>query len=90
MERAVAVAGYADVRVEDLPEKIRQYKASALGQPDHSSASEQIMTVEELERRHILRVLELLDGNRTEAAKALGFDRKTLYRKLLRYGVEDI
>jgi two-component system, NtrC family, response regulator AtoC len=85
MERAVAVAGFADVRVEDLPEKIRQYEASSQARAGNT----EIVTVEELERRHILHVLELMDGNRTEAAKALGFDRKTLYRKLLRYGVED-
>jgi transcriptional regulator of acetoin/glycerol metabolism len=34
-----------------------------------------------------LRVLEACNGNRTDAAKVLGLDRKTLYRKLLRWGV---
>jgi two-component system, NtrC family, response regulator AtoC len=87
MERAVAVARFSDVRVEDLPEKIRRYDAAARNA--QHAADAHIVTVEELERRHILHVLELMHGNRTEAAKALGFDRKTLYRKLLRYGVED-
>ena len=35
----------------------------------------------------MLRVLEACGGNRTDAAKILGLDRKTLYRKLLRWGV---
>jgi DNA-binding protein Fis len=37
----------------------------------------------------VLRVLEACDGNRTDAAKMLGLDRKTLYRKLLRWGVNE-
>ncbi|HPH66837.1 MAG TPA: sigma-54 dependent transcriptional regulator [Kofleriaceae bacterium] len=87
MERAVAVANFATLGVEDLPEKIRQYEAGPL--PMHAQGHSGVVTVEEVERRHILHVLDLMGGNRTEAAKALGLDRKTLYRKLLRYGVED-
>jgi DNA-binding protein Fis len=34
-------------------------------------------------------VLDACNGNRTDAAKMLGLDRKTLYRKLLRWGVGD-
>ena len=49
----------------------------------------ELLTLEEIERRHVLRVLEACDGNRTDAAKMLGLDRKTLYRKLLRWGVGD-
>ena len=43
--------------------------------------------LEEVERRYILRVLEAVNGHRTRAAEVLGLDRKTLYRKLERYGV---
>ena len=39
----------------------------------------------EVERRYILKVLTSVSGNKTEAARILGFDRKTLYRKLDRY-----
>jgi two-component system response regulator HydG len=45
--------------------------------------------MEEVERRYILRVLKTVGGNKTTAAKVLGFDRRTLYRKLERYGVAD-
>ena len=38
-----------------------------------------------LERRYILRVLSLVGGNKSRAAQVLGFDRRTLYRKLERY-----
>jgi len=49
----------------------------------------ELLTLEEVERRHVIRVLEACHGNRTDAAKILGLDRKTLYRKLLRWGVSD-
>jgi two-component system response regulator HydG len=42
--------------------------------------------MEEVERRHIQRVLQAVNGNKSQAAQVLGFDRKTLYRKLERYG----
>jgi DNA-binding NtrC family response regulator len=42
--------------------------------------------MEEVERRYILRVLEAVAGNKTAAARVLGIERKTLYRKLERYG----
>ena len=45
-----------------------------------------LVTVEEIERRHILMVLQSVKGHRTQASQILGLDRKTLYRKLERYG----
>ena len=41
--------------------------------------------MEEVERRYILRVLDAVQGNKTLAAQILGFDRRTLYRKLETY-----
>ncbi len=41
--------------------------------------------LEEVERRHILRILEETQGNHMRAAEILGIDRRTLYRKLERY-----
>ncbi len=48
-----------------------------------------IMSLKEIERRHILSVLEVVKGNRTAAAKALGIGRNTLARKLKEYGIAD-
>ena len=48
----------------------------------------ELVPLEEVERRYILRVLEAVGGNKTLAAQMLGLDRKTLYRKLRSYGVE--
>lgn len=47
--------------------------------------SSQIVPIDELERRYIHLVMEAVDGNKTQAAKLLGLDRTTLYRKLGRY-----
>jgi len=41
-----------------------------------------------VERDHILRVLEMVEQNKSKAAKLLEIDRKTLYTKLERYGLE--
>jgi DNA-binding NtrC family response regulator len=46
-----------------------------------------LITLEEVDRRHIMYVVEMCGGNRTNAAQVLHIDRKTLYRKLLRWGV---
>jgi two-component system, NtrC family, response regulator AtoC len=87
IERAVALAHFEEVQVEDLPDKIR---TSPRGQRAMSGTElPELLTLEEVERRHVLRVLEACDRNRTDAAKMLGLDRKTLYRKLLRWGVSD-
>jgi two-component system response regulator HydG len=88
IERAVALAKFEEVQVEDLPEKIRAQptrRSTAMSGSDHP----EMLTLEEVERRHVLRVLEACSGNRTDAAKVLDLDRKTLYRKLLRWGYSD-
>jgi two-component system response regulator HydG len=41
-----------------------------------------------MERRYVLHVLESVGGSRTAAAKILGVDRTTLWRRLERYGVK--
>lgn len=47
------------------------------------------MSLDELERLHIERVLQAVDGNRTAAARILGIDRSTLYRKLTQIATHD-
>jgi DNA-binding NtrC family response regulator len=85
IERAVALTRLDEITPEDLPERIRFWKRSHLVVAADDPA--ELVAMEEVERRYILRVLEAVAGNKTLAAKILGFDRKTLYRKLERYGV---
>ncbi|HET9988177.1 MAG TPA: sigma-54 dependent transcriptional regulator [Kofleriaceae bacterium] len=88
LERAVALAHFEEIQVEDLPDKIRNRQAPRSTSITANELPE-LLTLEEVERRHVMRVLEACHGNRTDAAKILGLDRKTLYRKLLRWGVND-
>jgi two-component system, NtrC family, response regulator AtoC len=80
----VALTRYEELVVDDLPEKIRAYRRShVLVASDDPS---ELVPLEEVERRYILRVMEAVGGNKTEAAQRLGLGRKTLYRKLESYG----
>jgi len=85
VERAVALARYDHITVDDLPDRVVQYRPSyvVLSAEDPG----ELVTLEEMDRRYILRVLEAVGGSRSLAAKALGLDRTTLWRRLERYGV---
>jgi len=83
LERGVALARFDQLTVEDLPDKIRNFHAEKfVVAADDPTA---VVTLEELEKRYILRVLTLMGGNKSQAAQVLGVDRRTLYRKLARF-----
>ncbi|MDP9033772.1 MAG: sigma-54 dependent transcriptional regulator [Myxococcota bacterium] len=82
LERAVALAQFDQIGVDDLPEKVRDFKGSRI--TIESSDPTELLSMDEVERRYIIRVLEAVGGNKTLAAQVLGFDRRTLYRKLER------
>lgn len=86
IERAVALTRFDKISVDDLPEKIRDYRSAQvfIGGDD----PEQLVPLAEIERRYILHVLQSVAGNKTLAARLLALDRKTLYRKLQQYGAE--
>jgi len=80
MQRAVALTNFEQVTVEDLPEKVRNYQTTQMVPEGVDSTA--LVSLEEMERRYILRVLEAVGGSKTEASRTLGIDRKTLSRKL--------
>lgn len=86
IERAVALTHYDHLSVDDLPQRVLEHKPSHVLVVGESPA--ELATMDQVEKRYILRVLEAVGGNRTQAARILGFDRKTLYRKLERFAVE--
>jgi two-component system response regulator HydG len=86
IEHAVALARFEEVTVDDLPARIRNYKRSHV--IVSSDDPTELIPMEQVEARYITRVMEAVNANKTMAAKTLGFDRKTLYRKLDRYGIE--
>ncbi len=82
LERGVALCSDGVIREDDLPNHVRERRASDF----LAAAVARKMSVAELEREYIELVLEDEGGNKTRAAQRLGLDRKTLYRKLEDYG----
>jgi two-component system, NtrC family, response regulator HydG len=78
MSAAVAAARYDHVRSADLPTSVQREVPSR-------DEEAKLVPLSELERQHILEVLRSVGGNRALAARFLGLDRKTLYRKLKAY-----
>jgi two-component system response regulator HydG len=88
IEQAVALTRHEELTVDDLPEKVRAHRPHRpLELGDVGEDPTHMPPMEEVERHYVLRVLEAVQGNKAMAARILGFDRKTLYRKLVRYGV---
>jgi two-component system response regulator HydG len=81
--RAVAFARHDQLSVEDLPEKIRTFRAERF--VVSATDPTDIVALGELERRYVQRVLTLFGGNKSHAAAVLGIDRRTLYRKIERW-----
>jgi two-component system, NtrC family, response regulator AtoC len=83
MERAVALTRHENITVDDLPERIRAYRSSHVLVASHNP--EELVSLSEVEKRYIARVLAAVGGNKSTAARILGIDRTTLYKKLQQY-----
>ena len=86
IERAVALAQFDQLGVDDLPERVSEYKPSRIELTVEGTDPAKFLPMEEVERLYIEQVLDALGGNKASAARALGVDRRTLYRKLERWG----
>jgi DNA-binding NtrC family response regulator len=84
LERA-AVLSEDEIAVAALPARL----TSAKVQPLVADRLPPNPTLEIIERAYILWVLEAEAGNKTRAAEVLGIDPSTLYRKLVRYGIQE-
>jgi two-component system response regulator HydG len=82
LERGIALSNHSEIEAEDLPGHVRDRKPGDF----LAGAVARRMTMADLEREYIARVLDDEAGNKTRAAQRLGLDRKTLYRKLEEYG----
>ncbi len=78
IERAVALENGHLIKADDLPDYIRNISIETY-RYHHSSS---IPTLMEQEKRYIQWILEKTDGNKTQAAKIMGIDRVSLWRKL--------
>jgi two-component system response regulator HydG len=83
IERAVTLAEYDELTLEDLPAKVRDP-----GDPEvffMGGVPDELPPMHVVEQRYIQRVLSAVGGNKTLASKMLGLDRRTLYRKISRW-----
>ena len=83
IERAVALENGTCISPDDLPENFHNLSIEI-----YRRRSSEIPTLEEHEKNYILWVLEKYEGNKTKAAKIMGIDRVSLWRKVKRYGIE--
>jgi two-component system, NtrC family, response regulator HydG len=83
IERAVALCRLDEITVDDLPTKVQAFHVTRIVIPAGPAGSPDAMiTMEEMERRYVRQVLEAVHGNKTHAARILGIDRRSLYRRL--------
>lgn len=84
LERAVALTRFDEIGVDDLPERVLAHRSTRVVVSAEDPSD--FVTLEELEKRYVLKVLEAFKGNKAQAARTLGIERKTLYRKLEAWG----
>ena len=85
IERAVAVSGHPILLPDDLPLHLAPPAAAAA--EAETPGPLEFLSLDEVTRRHIGRVLASTAGNKKRAAEILGVDRRTLYRMLERYAM---
>jgi len=83
IERAVAMTNTTVLFPEDFPPEIQRGRVQDSGVEGGPATS-----LEEMERAHIIKVLQDVHYNKSKASEVLGIDRATLYRKAQRYGID--
>ena len=85
VERALALADGPVITLPDLPKRVRDFEPPHL--PLAPTAPDELVPMSVVEERYVRRVLAVHGGNKSLTARTLGLDRKTLYRRLRRYGL---
>ncbi|MGE0882782.1 MAG: sigma-54-dependent transcriptional regulator [Blastocatellales bacterium] len=89
VEYAALHAHGVEIAPEDLPPKLQSEELrSQASRSPLTALYDDLPTLDELERRYMLHVLEVMNGSRTRAAEIMGIDRRTLYRMAERFGVK--
>jgi DNA-binding NtrC family response regulator len=91
IEHAALHARGTEVAAEDLPAKMQTVEMRARASQSRSPLTAiyaDLISLDELERRYLIHVLEAVGGNRTRAAEILRIDRRTLYRMAERFGLK--
>jgi DNA-binding NtrC family response regulator len=84
VERALILSGGRSIKPEHLPKEIVGAGAPRIADP--AAGDTVLLPLDEIEKRHIRRVLEACHGNKTQAARTLGITRLTLRNKINEYG----
>jgi DNA-binding NtrC family response regulator len=87
VERLAIFCTSGEIGAKDV-ESERRVNHSAENGSATTTAADSAKTLEDMERQHIVRVLEENAGNKSKAARALGIERKTLYQKARRLGID--
>ena len=82
LERAVALAEDEFIEPSDLPLRVGRSQPAAGATPSSPPSLQPLVSLAEMERAHIARVMRHTNGNKVRAAIILGIDRKTLHRHL--------
>ena len=89
MERAVLVEESASLQPASLPPALLDYYASRAPSPTRAvDVSEEVETLDELEKRAVAHAMRVTNGNIRQASRLLGIDRTTLYRKLKKHDLQ--
>jgi DNA-binding NtrC family response regulator len=87
LERSLIVARGADIRPEHLPADLAVLNLRSDGDGERDGFVDQDLSLRAAEREQIRRALDSAGGRRVAAARLLGLSRRTLYRKLDKYGI---
>ncbi len=78
IERAVLIEESSTLKLDSLPAHIRDLQ---------SVNREELLSLSEIERRHIEKILQYTHRNISKSSRILGIDRKTLYDKIKKYNI---
>lgn len=92
IERAITLNRSGRITPEDLPARVRSNQPAEINnerkEDDLADLFAGMPSLEEVERRYLLHVLEATGGNRSRAAEIIGISRRTIYRMAARFGIE--
>jgi len=87
IERAAILCQDKIITEEHLPIELRSTPPEELKTITPHVVSDEALSLQDIERKHILEILEKFDGNKSKAARVLNISRSTLREKLKQYGI---
>lgn len=82
VQRMISIASEEEITLEDVPSNVLMNKKG------QTITENQLLSIEEIEKQHIIKVLKKVNGNKKEAINILDISEKTLYNKIQKYSIE--